>query len=89
MIIEPKLKELNGASRLALGFFNSLIRRIECTKPIESSTIKCTQKADGIQISLKSGNAITLTVCSAGSVKKLVVFYDEKRTQIANQEANL
>lgn len=26
---EPKLRELAGNSRLALGFFNSIIRRIE------------------------------------------------------------
>jgi hypothetical protein len=31
---EPELKELAGASRLAKEFFNKLIRRIECTKPL-------------------------------------------------------
>lgn len=88
-VIEPKLQELQGASRLALGFFNSLIRRIECTKPTGSDIIFCTQKPDGIEVSLKGGNAITLTVCSAGDIKKLVVFYDEKRSKQATEDAGL
>ena len=85
-IIEPKLKELEGPSRLALGFFNSLIRRIECTKPIAGNGITCTQVLDGIEISFGSGgdNAVTINVCSNGAPYKLVLFYDPERTKKAN-----
>lgn len=88
-IIEPRLKEREGASRLALGFFNSLIRRIECTKPIDGNGIKCVQKGDGIQINLSdeeaaTSNAVTINVCSSGQPYKLVVLIDPKRTAAAN-----
>ena len=51
MTKEPRLNELAGSSRLALGFFNSLIRRIECTKPIAGDNIVLSEKDDGVQIS--------------------------------------
>jgi len=67
---EPRLNELKGNSRLALGFFNSLIRRIECTKPLAGSNITIVQRADGIQINSSGGGGegkvITLNVCSNG-----------------------
>jgi len=83
MPLEPRLEEMKGPSRLALGFFNSIIRRIECTKPISSGSIKCIEKEDGIQI---NGTAVTINVCSNGIPEKLVILYDEKRTDEANQE---
>ena len=73
MAIEPRLNELKGTSRLALGFFNSLIRRIECTKPISGENITLQQKPDGIQVSF-SATAVTLNVCSNGTPDTLVVF---------------
>lgn len=73
MAIEPRLNELKGNSRLALGFFNSLIRRIECTKPLAGENITIREKPDGIQISL-SATPITLNVCSNGSPDTIVVY---------------
>ena len=68
MAFEPKLKLLEGSSRLALGFFNSLINRIECTKPLEGEGVTVTQEADGsgFTISLASDSVVTLNVCSNG-----------------------
>ena len=73
---EPKLRELSGSSRLALGFFNSLIRRIECTKPVAGSGIIIQESADGIIINggIPSGfGQITLNVCSNGVPAELIV----------------
>lgn len=72
-MFEPQLKELMGSSRLALGFFNSLIRRIECTKPISGANIQLTQQADGIVIS-SAMNEITLNVCSNGTPSTITVY---------------
>lgn len=76
MRLEPPLKELNGSCRLALGFFNSLINRIECTKPIAGSGISIVQQADGIVINGGISNAITylLNVCSNGTPGTIVVY---------------
>lgn len=82
-ILEPRLKELPGQSRLALGFFNSIIRRIECTKPINGKSIVCIQQPDGIQINLKS-EPIVINVCSNGAPSKLAVLYDPELTQKEN-----
>ena len=77
---EPKLKELSGDSRLALGFFNSIIRRIECTKPIAGSNITIQEKSDGIVINSTggggeiSGNLVTLNVCSNGIPSTIQVY---------------
>lgn len=73
---EPKLKELSGNSRLALGFFNSLIRRIECTKPIAGSNITIQEKSDGIVINSTGGggNLVTLNVCSNGTPSTIQVY---------------
>jgi hypothetical protein len=72
-VSEPRLNELKGTSRLALGFFNSLIRRIECTKPLAGENIKVQDKPDGMQISL-SAKVITLNVCSNGTPDTIDVF---------------
>jgi hypothetical protein len=82
MAIEPRLKELTSPSRLAIGFFNSVIRRIECTKPLGSTSITATQTSDGYI--LEVNNAVTLNVCSNGIPEKIVVYYDVKRTGEAN-----
>lgn len=70
---EPSLTELRGNSRLALGFFNSLIRRIECTKPLAGSGIAIKEQENGIEISISGVggglggySAKTLNVCSNG-----------------------
>jgi len=65
MTKEPRLVELKGSSRLALGFFNSLIRRIECTKPIAGAGIALTEKEDGIQV------AVSLGALGAGEFKHI------------------
>lgn len=83
-ILEPQLKELSGASRLALGFFNSLIRRIECTKPIDGTGVNCVQKPDGIQVNVRISNVVTINVCSSGQPYKLVLLYDPELTAKAN-----
>lgn len=72
---EPELKELSGASRLAKGFFNRLIRRIECTKPTAGSNITITEQENGFKISSAGGDfsTVTLNVCSNGTPETLVV----------------
>lgn len=71
---EPLLKELQGASRLARGFFNSLIRRIECTKPLAGSGISISEKDDGMEISVIELNKIKLNVCSNGQPDVVEVY---------------
>jgi len=67
MAFQPKLKLLEGSSRLALGFFNSLINRIECTKPLEGEGITVTQEADGSGFTINlDAETVTLNVCSNG-----------------------
>jgi hypothetical protein len=81
MTKEPKLTELRGDCRLALGFFNSIIRRIECTKPIAGDGVVLTQKDDGIQIEVSGGigaggvgfSEVTLNVCSNGTPDTITV----------------
>jgi hypothetical protein len=83
MTKEPRLSELKGSCRLALGFFNSLIRRIECTKPIPGDGVVLTEKEDGIQIAVSGGSVttaslglqtITLNVCSNGTPATIQVY---------------
>ena len=80
---EPRLRELPGKSRLALGFFNSLIRRIECTKPLAGENITLEEKDDGIVISAEAGglggttvtaNVVTLNVCSNGTHANIFIY---------------
>jgi hypothetical protein len=77
---ESRLNELQGASRLTLGFFNRLIRRIECTKPLAGSGITINEEENGIKISSDGSgssvagfSAITLNVCSNGEPAELIV----------------
>ena len=75
MRLEPPLQELKGKSRLALGFFNSLIRRIECTKPLAGNNITIKQEDDGIVInSVFTPNVVTLNVCSNGVPTTILVY---------------
>ena len=80
---EPKINELQGASRLTLGFYNRLIRRIESTKPLAGSGVTISEKENGIEISSSGGGIgggigglqeITLNVCSNGSPATIVVY---------------
>jgi hypothetical protein len=73
---ENQLNELQGTSILTKSFFNKLIRRIECTKPLAGFGINIKQQENGIEISTAdtSGyNAITLNVCSNGTPIEILV----------------
>ena len=76
---ETLLTELQGTSILTKSFFNKLIRRIECTKPIAGAGITITEQENGFQISgggiAGDGDysAITLNVCSNGVPAEIVV----------------
>ena len=66
---ENQLNELQGTSILTKSFFNKLIRRIECTKPLAGSGITIKQEENGILISGGGSvgfETITLNVCSNG-----------------------
>jgi len=78
---EARLNEIDGPSRLGKGFFNKLIRRIECTKPIAGANVTLIDVPDGIQISVTgvvTGTSalkqITLNVCSNGSPATIIVY---------------
>ena len=74
---ETQLKELQGASRLSRGFFNRLIRRIECTKPLAGSGITITEQENGFEIAsggISSARQITLNVCSNGVPSTIAVY---------------
>lgn len=77
---EQQLNELQGTSILTKSFFNKLIRRIECTKPLAGSGITISEKENGFEISGGGGagsvagySAITLNVCSNGEPAQIVV----------------
>jgi len=75
MAFQPKLKLLEGTSRLALGFFNGLINRIECTKPLEGDGITVTQEADGSGFTINlDAETVTLNVCSNGAPATIDVY---------------
>jgi len=75
MAFQPKLKLLEGTSRLALGFFNSLINRIECTKPLEGEGITVNQEADGSGFTINlDAETVTLNVCSNGVPATIEVY---------------
>ena len=76
---ENQLNELQGVSILTKEFFNKLIRRIECTKPLAGAGVIVTQQENGVQISSVGGGgggggagyisgytAIALNVCNNG-----------------------
>jgi hypothetical protein len=81
---ENPLKELQGTSILTKEFFNKLIRRIECTKPLAGSGIEIQQEENGIVIygggagGFGGGGpgytATTLNVCSNGEPAQILVF---------------
>jgi len=79
---EQQIPELQGTSILTKSFFNKLIRRIECTKPLAGSGITISEKENGFEIAsggigggvAGSGySAITLNVCSNGTPAEIVV----------------
>jgi hypothetical protein len=71
---ETLLTELQGTSILTKSFFNKLIRRIECTKPLAGSGITISEKENGFQVSFENYTVVTLNVCSNGTPDELVVF---------------
>lgn len=76
---ESELTEIKGASRLAREFFNSLIRRIECTKPTAGTNITITEEDNGFRISSTSNfTTVTLNVCSNGTPSTLLVLSPEQ-----------
>lgn len=77
---ENQLNELQGVSILTKEFYNKLIRRIECTKPLAGNGITIREQENGIEISGSGGSgsvagysAITLNVCSNGEPATIVV----------------
>ena len=75
---ENQLNELQGVSILTKEFYNKLIRRIECTKPLAGSGITIKQQENGIEISGGSGSVagfseVTLNVCSNGTPATITV----------------
>ena len=78
---ENQLTELRGTSILTKSFFNKLIRRIECTKPVAGSGITIKEQENGFEISsggigggsVDGYSAITLNVCSNGTPAQIVV----------------
>lgn len=76
---ENQLTELQGTSILTKSFFNKLIRRIECTKPLAGSGITIKEQENGFEISggIGGGGAgfseVTLNVCSNGTPATITV----------------
>jgi hypothetical protein len=76
---ENQLNELQGVSILTKDFFNKLIRRIECTKPLAGAGITISQQENGIQISgggsgsVAGFSEVTLNVCSNGEPDTITV----------------
>ena len=79
---ENQINELQGTSILTKEFFNKLIRRIECTKPLAGSGITISEKENGFEISGGGGggggngvtySTITLNVCSNGTPAEIFV----------------
>lgn len=48
---ETQINELQGTSILTKSFFNKLIRRIECTKPLAGLGITISEEENGFKIS--------------------------------------
>jgi hypothetical protein len=71
---EQQLNELQGTSILTKSFFNKLIRRIECTKPLAGSGITISEKENGFQVSFENYTVVTLNVCSNGTPDTITVF---------------
>jgi len=78
---ENQLNELQGVSILTKEFYNKVIRRIECTKPLAGYGIAIKQEENGIAISISGVgsnpfNAVTyeLNVCSNGEPATIIVY---------------
>jgi len=76
---EQQIIELQGTSILTKSFFNKLIRRIECTKPLAGSGISILEKENGFEISgggstsISGYSEIALNVCSNGTAVTIIV----------------
>jgi len=79
---ENQINELQGTSILTKSFFNKLIRRIECTKPLAGSGITISEEENGFKISGGGGggggtsttyNSITFNVVTLCNVITLNV----------------
>lgn len=85
-MIENPLKEITPPARISADFINTIIRRIESTKPIAGIGVIANQQPNGIELRVRSlvaegedGEAklITLNVCKNGSPSTIRVFgYD-------------
>ena len=81
---EQEIPELQGTSILTKSFFNKLIRRIECIKPLAGSGITIKEQENGFEISGSGGggggglssSAVTfqLNVCSNGEPATIIVY---------------
>ena len=75
---ENQLNELQGVSILTKEFYNKLIRRIECTKPLAGSGITISEKENGFEMSVGGGSGevlkeIQITVCQDGAPSTITV----------------
>jgi len=75
---EKQINELQGTSILTKSFFNKLIRRIECTKPLAGSGITISEKENGFEVSFGvvgggEFREVTLNVCSNGTPDTITV----------------
>jgi hypothetical protein len=75
---EQQINELQGTSILTKSFFNKLIRRIECTKPLAGSGITISEKENGFEMSVGGGSGgvlkeIQITVCQDGAPSTITV----------------
>jgi hypothetical protein len=74
---ENQLNELQGVSILTKEFYNKLIRRIECTKPLAGSGVTISEKENGFEVSanvdVAKFSTITLNVCSNGTPDTIIV----------------
>jgi hypothetical protein len=75
---EQQINELQGTSILTKSFFNKLIRRIECTKPLAGEGITISEKENGFEVSFGVAGGggfreVTLNVCSNGTPDTITV----------------
>ena len=74
---ENQLNELQGTSILTKSFFNKLIRRVECTKPLAGSGITISEKENGFELSVGGFagglSEIQITVCQDGAPSTITV----------------
>lgn len=79
---EQQLNELQGTSILTKSFFNKLIKRIECTKPLAGSGITISEKENGFEVSSSAAGGggfkkVTLNVCSNGTPDTITLLAKE------------